>query len=343
MKAQSALEFLNVYSFLLIVLAAALIIIFSITSTTKADIRSQCASFSGLNCNFVSYYSNSVAGYALAAFSISNGQSAAINVTSANVVVASKNYSGVCSPAFMLPGQESTCLFNISAGQGQGSPVTGFYTLYASECNSPVSGLISSCNLSVIYGGSFYTYTQTFATPIFSVAAAVGNATAQIVPYNSQPGIPSSYTVVQNDDWEAVWNYTAIKYAFGTTGSSGNYFGVNVIQFPSSLAYLNTNSISCSSPYNSSFSLASTAFYLPANSPVSFNAYATNAVAFYYQVKGGSWNSVFGNALWSTGATESSSNVVTLTKGLYRFAVEWSNVCGSGIQAAKISANSIVT
>lgn len=343
MKTQSSLEFLSVYGFLLIILAAAIIIIFAITATTKADIRSQCASFSGLDCNFVNYYSNSVSGYSLAAFSITNGQPTAINVTSANVIVASKNYTGICSPTYMLPGQESTCLFNLSITQGSGTPVTGFYTIYANVCSSPVSALASACSLSAIYGGSFYTYAQAFASPIFSVIAAIGNTTTLLAPYSSQPQVPGSFTVVQDGDWEASWNYTSIKYALGTTGSAGNYLGVNVMQFPSSLYYLNSNAVSCAYPYNSAFSLASTAFYLPANSPVTFNAYAINAIAVYYQANGGSWNSVFGNSLWSAGGTESSSNTVTLSKGLYGFAVEWSNVCGSGIQAAKISANGIAT
>lgn len=341
MKLQTAIEFLSVYGFVIVILATAILIAYFFAASDKPDISSQCVSFGSINCNSVGYYSNT--GNTFTLLSITNAQNSPINITNVTVSIAAKNYIGICSPGLLYPGEESTCIANTSKGGSIDAPISGFFTLNVKICGAGLSAPLTSCNQTVAYGGSIYTYSLPLATAIFSVVAAVGNSTSQLAAYNSVPQVPVGYSIVQYGDWEANQNSTAIAYSIGTTAFGGNNFGINTATYPSVLYYLANNAVQCSSPFNSTFSLGYTGMYLSQNTPVTFNAYATNAMAVFYKQQGAnSWTSVFTNTLWPlTLPPTYHSTTATLSNGLYSVAVEWSDECGAGVQALEISGNVI--
>jgi len=341
MKLQSAVEFLTTYSFLIIVLSAAILVVFFLVGTTKTAIESQCVSFSSIACNDMSFYSQAKTNYSIAIFSITNSQNAPINVTNITVTLKSVNYIGICAPSFLYQGQEATCMANLSTSLAQGSPAQGFYAVNAKFCDSPVGSPISNCTSKASYGGSFYAYSQRSPVSIFSVIAGIGNSTGQLPAYNAMPLLSTDYPTVNNGDWVAKQNATAIAYALGTVGYSGNYFGVEASPFPSDLYYLDNNAISCSSGYNSTISYAYTAIYLNANTALSFNAYADNAIATWYRPAGGGWTSVYGSSYWPSNSVNLASNSISLAKGLYSIAVGWSNSCGPGLQAFELTGSTV--
>lgn len=342
MEAQSAVEFLTTYSFLLIILAAAILIIFFLVATTRTDIKSQCVSFSGVACNFVSFYSGKNTGYSLMTYSITNGQDAPINVTNITVTFRSRNYTGICAPRLLYQGEEATCISNLSATVSYGTPAQGFYAINAKFCNSVVSNPILNCTQKVLYTGTFYTYAQDFPTAIYSVIAGIGNSSIGLVPYNSVPQFPLSNLIVNNGDWVPKMNSTAIAYAFGTIGYSGNYFGISASPFPSDLYYLDNNAVSCSSTDNSTLSFAYTGIYLNGTTSLTFNSYADNAIAVWYLPQSSNtWNSVYGSSYWPANTIGLHSSSVSLNKGLYSVAVEWANTCGPGLQALEISGSTV--
>lgn len=343
-RLQSSVEFLTTYSFVLIILAAAIFIVFAITATTRTNIKSQCVTFGSMDCNFVSYYSPRGASYSLLTFSMTNSQGGAINVTNVTASIGSLNYLGICSPSLVLPGQEATCIINVSGGGAANVAKSGFYAVNAKFCNLPVSVALSNCNQTASYTGSFYTYSVPFPTSIFSVIAAVGNSSVQLPAYTGSPQIPGGYAISNNGDWAGKENGTAIAYAFGTRGyGAGNYFGVGLTTFPSNLYYLGYNAVSCSPSYNTTFSLAYTAIYLNSPAAVTFNAYADNAIAAWYRPNGANtWNSVYGGVYWPVNSVSTpATSTVTLGRGLYSIAVGWANTCGPGLQAFEISGNGV--
>lgn len=342
MKAQSAVEFLTTYSFLLIILAGAILIIFFLVATTRTEIKSECVSFSGITCNFAGFYSQLGSGYSVMTFSFTNGQDAAINITNITVTFKQRNFTGICVPALLYQGEEASCIANLTGSVDQGTPAQGFYAVNAKFCNSPLSNRLLNCTEAVSYGGVFYSYSQPFPTTIYSVIAGLGNTTGQLVPYNSIPQFPLTYEIVQSSDWVPKTNSTAIAYAFATTGYSGNYFGLSSSSFPTSLYYLDNNAISCSSNYNSTLSLAYTGIYINSATSVTFNSYADNAIAVWYEPQGSTtWNSVYGSSYWPAGSNSLNSANAILSRGLYGIAVEWANTCGPGLQAFQIAGSNV--
>ena len=344
LKLQSAIEFLTTYSFALLVLAGAVFVVFTITATTRTDTRSQCVSSGSINCNFVSFYSGSGASYSVFSVSITNSQAAQINVTGMKVSVDSVSYSGICSPNLLMPGQQATCTAGISAGSRRNVPKNGFFSISTRLCNMPYSAYNASCNENVSYGGTFYTYSTPYPTTIFSAIASVGNSSTQLPTYTGNPDLPDGYGIANSYEWVGVQGSGTVAYALGTPGfSPGTYFGIKAGAFPSELYYLNYNSVSCSSGYNSTLSLAYTAIYLNSSASVSFSAYADNAIAAWYKPEGSNtWDSLFGNSYWpSASVGNEASNTVSLSKGLYSVAVEWANTCGAGLQAFQISGSGI--
>jgi hypothetical protein len=340
MRAQSAVEFLMTYSFVFIIIAAAILIVFLLVAVTRTELKSECVSFSSVDCNFVSFYSPTGPYYSVLTFSITNSQDAPMNVTNTIVSFRSTNFVGICVPNFLYQDQEATCIANITSRVTEGSPVQGFYTINAQFCNSPVVSPISNCTSNASYEGSFYTYSEPVPVPIFSVIAAIGNGTTQLPAYRSVPLLPDSYSVVNNGDWVGKQNKTSIAYALGTTGYGGNYFGINVAPYPSSLYYLNNNAVACSPNYNSTISFAYTGIYLNKSTSLNFSNYAVNAIAVWYLPQGSNiWNSVYGSTLWPTGTARLNFQSETLGPGLEGIAVEWADTCGAGFQSLKLSGN----
>ena len=341
-KSQSAIEFMTTYSFVMIILISSILVVFFLVSSTRTDIGAQCAGYGSVSCSQVSIYSGRGSSFSLVTMVVDNGQNAPIEVS--NVIVSYREvaYTGICAPERLLQGEEAVCLAKIDKGFAIGKAVQGYFSINANYCNSQLVNL-GICNESVSYAGSFYAYSQPFQTPVYSVIAEAGNYTTQLPQYGNSPYLPIKYRTVNDGDWTPSTKGNSFTYAFATTGTSGNYLGSPASQFPQSLYYLNSNSVACSPPYNTTLSMASTGIYLSYPTSVTFNAFADNAIAAWYLPSGSTtWNSIYGNSGWSIlhsfGPT---SNTVTLGSGLYTVEVEWANTCGPGIQAFQISGSGV--
>jgi hypothetical protein len=366
MRAQSAIEFLSTYGFLFAILGVTLSLIAFLGTAASSQVPTQCGSYGGPSCNFVSFYSNSTQGYSVATISITNSESVPINVTNATFTVQNTTSVGACAPQLLYPGQEATCVASIPLSFGIGSTAVGTYAINAGYCNSGISSVSKgACAVPrtanyerVSYGGSFTTGVVQQQEAVFSVAAAVGPANFQGLPYNSfvnngGPLIPLNYTITQNGDWVANASAGGLVYAFTTSNSQGYPIAGRVpVSFPQSVATtLGANSVSCSNAirsFNSTLSLASTVLYVRSSSPSAvFLAESDNAMAIFIKQAPASntlpWTSVFGSN-WISGVTAPpASNVLPLNSGLYYLEILWENTCGSGAQEVGLLESPLTT
>jgi len=344
MRLQSSIEFMSTYSFLLISLGIVISILLFVTVLPKTTFPISCTAFSGPTCNFLNYYVNS--SYSLLTFSITNSQSTPINITNMSVSISGHTGTGVCDPAFVLPGEYSTCIVPMQGySPNVGILLNGFYTINGKACSSGVSSVLqSNCTYtSAQYGGSFSTTPTTKEEIIFSVIAFVSPPNVQIPQYSGVPMPFSSFSVVQNGDWVAYSNNSRIYYAFGTQSYQGQtYMGIKVQPFPITVSTLNNNNVHCNAPYNTAASIAYAPLYLPTTTTVGIVFETDDGMAVYYQEYGSSvWMNVSSNSAWhGQGATRYPTNSVysiTLNNGVDKIAAAWFNACAPGMQLLNIT------
>ncbi len=359
MRAQSAVEFLSTYGFMFAILGIAIALSAFLATSASSGIPSQCNSYAGPSCNFVSLYSNLPSQYSLVTLSITNTQSVPINITNVSVSVRGAAFPGICAPQLVYPGQEATCVANATIAPSIGSQVQGSYLINAGYCNQGISSISKGgCSVPsqanyerVSYGGSFTVSALPQQLALFSVAAAVGPANFQGMSYNSfigsspfsnnGPAIPLNFTIVQNGDWVSNVSAGTLVYSFETANNIGApFYGRNTILFPQSTSLLGVNSIACSGSFNSTLSLASTVVYVTAPGGSSIAVTTDNAIEIFLKPAPslsngnwivGNWVSAYQGAAWGVGSFGPAS-VPLNAKGLYYLEVLWENTCGPGVQ-----------
>ncbi|MGC8479405.1 MAG: hypothetical protein ACP5M9_01920 [Candidatus Micrarchaeia archaeon] len=342
MKAQATIEFMSTYGFMFLILGIAIVAIVLITTYTNTIQSTTCTPYGGLNCNYVYYYNNQNSNYGVLELSFGNSQEVPINITSINASILNLNETGVCSPTFLYPGQESICEIPFNSLNLADQNEYGSYSVNAGYCNSNINYLNgTSCTYNTtIYKGNFYLYSSSTAVNPFVTILGVGSNTLQLNPELSIPIIPPNYTIEQNGDLVPISTYNSIIYAFGSSVYVGqNYLGANVISFPSTLSDLNNMEVSCNAPYNSLLSVSYSTFYMYQPNTISINAYATNAIQIYYKNSlWKNWAQAFTTTNWNknNGIVEYTSQN-SIPSGNYEVAVVWEQSCGSGLQAVQIS------
>lgn len=342
MKLQSAIEFLTTYGFVLIIIAALISLVFLVVGSARTEIPSACASFGGLDCNFLSFYSNVSSRYSVVTLSLSNSESVPINITNFTVQYRSSSAAGMCTPNFAYPGQIVICMAEFDGVSQEGLNVNGYYSIGARFCNSALSGIsAANCTQPVTYRGSFFSeVTGQFSQPFGVTVATIGANTVQFSPYSdiSPIFLPSGYTIVQNGDFVTYNPIGRAAYSFGATSYQGTtYLGTNTVGFPQTVDMLNATP-SCSAPYNSVFSYAYTTLYVPSGDSAP-SVYTTGPMEVYYRKSNAaSWASGFGGTAWKSqsAATQYTANTA-LGAGMYSIAIAWTGDCGQGLQAFNIS------
>ena len=161
MKGQSAIEFISVYGFMLIIasLFIALIVLFAFSAQNSVQ-TSQCNGFSGLYCASAQVVYNAIAKNSLIFIALNSEQSAPVNIIGINVVVDNATYSGTCTPSIAAPAERVNCIAGINAIKRMGQQIVGSYTINGKYCNSPLYNIsVQACTYqNVTYTGFFSTY-----------------------------------------------------------------------------------------------------------------------------------------------------------------------------------------
>ncbi len=345
MMAQSSVEFLSSYAFLFIIMTVAILLIAFIISSARSYVPPQCEAFGSINCNFISLYANYTYNYSIATMAITNAESTPINITSLITSFSGVNYTGTCSPNFIYPGEQTTCIANITSAPSVGYTLNGQYFIKGFECNSGVSALQeNNCTTPINDSGTYVTTATTQPVVVFSAIATISPASEQLVSYNgvSPPFIPSGYTPIQNGEWSSSPSGNYVSYDFATPGDVPGTDQGNLHRqdFPALVSLLNNNAVSGTAPYNSLLSMSYTAIYVPLSGSISAKITTQDAMAVYYKAASATtWNSMFGGTEWgmrsSPVTATSPSNAVQ--PGLYDVAVVWSDTNGLGVQAINLT------
>ncbi len=342
MKSQSAIEFLSTYSFLLIIIGIVITLLVYFASIGRVAIPNTCNTYGGLSCYYSNLYSNST--YSLFTFVFSNGIGIPLNLTNIQLEFNGKYYIGYCNPTFVYPDGSSVCEVVINSSIPIGNEESGFFRINGYSCNGNIKNLTwYNCNSysNISFSGSFYLQASQINPIIFAVVEAEALPGVTLGSSSPMPPlIPKGYIILANGFF--IRNITPqgiLGYSYGTPGYIGNnYLGFITEYFPSPLFYLSNPNIYCMYR-NSSFSAAYTMLYFNSQRTVPISIVTNDAMEVYYEVASpySNWNKVFNGKAWVLqNATKYSSNV-TFYPGLYRIAVLWSNVCGSGVQALNMS------
>lgn len=237
MKGQSAIEFISVYGFMLIVAALfiALIVLFAFAAQNSIK-TSQCGSFGGFYCVSAQVISNVVTRNSIVFFALDTQQSIPINVTGVNVIIGNGTYSGTCTPRVSTPGYFMNCTAYTNFVR-IGQQVIGSYTLNGRYCNSPLNNVLSgACAYqNVIYSGSFSTYA--------SSRLSLGYQYVQLVPAEVVGAVSGAFDFPQAVSVAPDGSYAYVTDGFG--GPSG---------FLGSMSVVNTSTNTVTGSINSSMS-----------------------------------------------------------------------------------------
>ncbi len=216
-----------------------------------------------------------------------------------------------------------TTTYSPSPGSGNANAGSTTQIVFSSstQCTTTFdeSGLSSNYPWNVTYNGITSGFVQATST--------------QIVTTSSGSAIPAfSYSLPSLTGYQIEWSY-------GTSAYQGQVYGMPVQAFSSALSDLNTQ-VSCSSPYNSEGFSATAYVYF--SSSVTFTVWTDDGTEIFYQPYGSSsWNSVFGGNQWHGQGTSPSTapytSTISVTPGLYKVAVDWTNTCGGGMSFVGIN------
>ncbi len=340
MRAQAAVEFLTTYGFLLLMLAAVLVLLAFYTFFPQAAIPQQCTAYGGPSCSFINLFSNTTGRYSLVTLVLANAQAIPINISSVTVSIRSLNFKGACTPNFVLPGQEATCVAYLNESLPLGTVVQGFYSLPATFCNSGIGSLNGTCAYeNATYTGAFSTSPETDSVVVFSVAAAQSSPTVNSIALPAAPYLPAGFSTAQNGDWVVGQHNGIVGYAFATSTYQGTQFnGFDAAQFPSIVSSLNNGNVACSGSRNSTMSLAYTTFYLPGGASLPTSISTAGYMEVYYKSSTATvWAPLYNGAAWRQSTPAQFTNTIIANPGYENVAVVWVNTCRQDVQALNMS------
>lgn len=155
-KAQSAVEFLSIYGFAIILIIAVAGIAYFFITKSQSLAPTQC-DFSGyLNCKVMLLGANSVTTRAV--LLLSNEQQYSIQNPSITLnITGSGTYAGTCKPNYARQGADIECVVNINKQITTSQLSTGNISVSLSVCTQITQGKCSS-PIAQTYSGTFTTF-----------------------------------------------------------------------------------------------------------------------------------------------------------------------------------------
>lgn len=263
MKGQSAIEFISVYGFMLLIAALfiALVVLFAFSAQNSIQ-TSQCSGYSGFYCSSAQVVYNATARNSIVFIALDSEQSVFVNVMSMNVMIDNSTYTGSCEPNVAAPAERINCTIGISTIKRNGQQVVGSYIINGQYCNSPIyNAFVKECiRQNVTYTGFFSAFVTDHLSLGYrntSVAANVVGAIAGKFEW------PVGVAISPNGQYAYV---TVLGNASGAVGYEKGYLSVIST---STNTIIGSISPGLSYPYAVAISPSGTYAYVTNTSPAS--------------------------------------------------------------------------
>lgn len=142
-SAQSSIEFLSSYSFVLVIIGAVLVMLFILTGISKSAIPNNCTSYGGFNCADSAYAINVTAQRGSLLYLIFlDEQPGIVNITRFTATLDYANSTaGSCSPATVQNGNYFVCSANFTLKPTLGNTYSGHFLIRANYCSPSLTNL----------------------------------------------------------------------------------------------------------------------------------------------------------------------------------------------------------
>ncbi len=158
-RAQSAVEFISVYGFVLLIIAVILAVLLIFSNLPTTIYPPGCNSYGGFKCGDILYAPNSTTTNSSIFLFLSNTQPGIVNVSGFSATVDNrKSVTGSCAPQRSGQGETVKCIADIPITVKTGSIYTGYYAIYADYCAPPPyleANTVCPANKNVTFTGQF--------------------------------------------------------------------------------------------------------------------------------------------------------------------------------------------
>ncbi|MGC8586633.1 MAG: hypothetical protein ACP5K5_03790 [Candidatus Micrarchaeia archaeon] len=204
-RAQSAIEFISTYAYMLLIIAVVLLLLFMYFSLPKSIMPTTCNFYSGFDCKDA-IYANTSTGSELVVFA-TDMMPGIVNTSSFSAYLGYANStSGYCAPSFALAGQEIYCVAFFNSKAVLGRSYSGTFKIKANYCapgSSSISNATCPSGITYTYAG-YVTLTPSImpqgGSGKYYVPITITNSQGQAVPAQFQQMIqfaPSTYSAYE--------------------------------------------------------------------------------------------------------------------------------------------------
>lgn len=157
-RGQSAIEFISVYGFALLIIGTMIALIAIFINVPKVTYHFGCTSYGGFECEDVAFSPNSITGHSSLYLFLSNRQPGIINISAFNAVVDNiMSTSGSCYPTRTIQGNTLTCVANMPINPKISAIYTGYFYIKADYCAPPpylAANTVCKANGNLTFTGS---------------------------------------------------------------------------------------------------------------------------------------------------------------------------------------------
>jgi len=240
-RLQSAIEFLSVYGFVILIIAIVLTLLVLLSGLPKTAIPIQCSFFTEFVCNDAIYTINTVSNTgSVLIIAAADTEPGALNVSSFTAFMGfRKSTSGYCVPNVAQQGQTIYCIANFNLTPILGNTYSGTFNIHANYCAvapNLINNVTCPANGNYTFGGAV-TITAGRFTVSGIPAGATGLHNVTITMYNNQQSaipahfqtmirfLPSSslYKLLERYDLGNIRFYYNSKELFSWCESGCNY------------------------------------------------------------------------------------------------------------------------
>ena len=235
-KSQSAVEFISTYSFVFLIIAIVLFLLFLFSSIPTKILPFQCTVFSGFSCIDVIY--RLMGSNSQIVVSLTDTQPGVINVGAFYAKINSVAAIGTCTPSALLPGNVVTCTATLPLTASSGGIYSGVFNITANYCTNGVGNISNttcSAGSSFVYAGSLTAQAQPPTTSTTTVQYIYCVGTIRVSTYNQVYYAPVSSTGVGT--WSSTGNYPVAIYRAGCSIYGGYIYCVGTTASPSNQVY----------------------------------------------------------------------------------------------------------